>query len=254
MERNHVRLPQKLRQLHIVKAAFRIREFIVCQHAHPEALADTGKNSADLARADHAHGLAVQIEARQPGQAEIEVARADIRLVRVPVDRQQQRHRVLRHRVGRVRRDAEDVQLAEAGFGIHIVEARAAQRNDPNAQIIKFVYNLLIHRVVDEHAYAVKALCQLHGVLAEPRLKILDLNVRSGGMLVKAGLVIGLRIKKCKFHIALHLHDFYGASVVLSARHVKHHFLQNKRVPSRNRFRFIFCRTAGFNLCGNYFS
>jgi hypothetical protein len=29
--------------------------------------------------------------------------------------------------------------------------------------------------------------------------------------------------------IALHLHDFYGASVVLSARHVKHHFLQNKR-------------------------
>jgi len=28
--------------------------------------------------------------------------------------------------------------------------------------------------------------------------------------------------------IALHLHDFYDASVVLSARHVKHHFLQNK--------------------------
>ena len=28
--------------------------------------------------------------------------------------------------------------------------------------------------------------------------------------------------------IALHLHDFHGASVVLSARHVKHHFLQNK--------------------------
>ena len=193
-------LPQKLRQLHIVKAAFRIREFIVCQYAHPEALADTGKNSSDLARADHSYGLAVQVKARQPGQAEIEVARADIRLVCVPVDGQQQRHRVLRHRVGRVRRNTEHMELSKTSFGIHIVEARAPQCDDPNAQIIKFVYDLLIHRVVDEHAHTVKALCQLHGVLAESRLKILDLNVRSGNMLVKAGLVVGFRIKKCKFH------------------------------------------------------
>ena len=142
----------------------------------------------------------MQVEARQPGQAEVEVARADIRLVCVPVDGQQQRHRVLRHRIGGVRRNAEDMQLSEAGFGIHIVEARAPQCDDPNAQIIKLVYDLLIHRVVDEHAHTVKALCQLDGVLAESRLKILDLNVRSGNMLVKAGLVVGFRIKKCKFH------------------------------------------------------
>ena len=163
------------------------------------------------------------------GRLSQEDERADIRFVRVPVDGQQQRHRVLRHRIGRVRRNAEDMQLSEAGFGIHIVEARAPQCDDPNAQIIKLARDLRVYRVVDEHAYAVKALCQLHGVLAESRLKILDLNVRSGNMLVKAGLVVGFRIKKCKFHIALHLHDFYGASVVLSARHVKHHFLQNKR-------------------------
>ena len=107
---------------------------------------------------------------------------------------------MLRHRIGGVRRDAEDVQLSETGLGIHIVKARAPQCDDPNAQIIKFVYNLLIHRVVDEHAHTVKALCQLDGVLAESRLKILDLNVRSGNMLVKAGLVVGFRIKKCKIH------------------------------------------------------
>ena len=52
----------------------------------------------------------------------------------------------------------------------------------------------------DEHAHIVKALRQLNGVLAESRLKILDLNVRSGNMLVKAGLVVGFRIKKCKLH------------------------------------------------------
>ena len=142
----------------------------------------------------------MQIEARQPGQAEIEVARADIRLVRMPVDGQQQRHRVLRHRVGRVRRNTEHMELSKAGFGIHIVEACAPQRNDPHAQIIKLVYDLRVYRVVDEHAHTVKALCQLDGVLAESRLKILDLNVRSGNMLVKAGLVVGFRIKKCKLH------------------------------------------------------
>lgn len=72
------------------------------------------------------------------------------------------------------------MELSKAGFGIHIVEACAPQRNDPHAQIIKLVYDLRVYRVVDEHAHTVKALCQLDGVLAESRLKILDLNVRSG--------------------------------------------------------------------------
>ena len=88
------------------------------------------------------------------------------------------------------------MELSEAGFGIHIDEARAPQCDDPHAQIIKLTRDLCVYRVVDEHAHTVKALRQLYGVLAEPRLKILDLNVRSGNMLVKAGLVIGFRIKK----------------------------------------------------------
>ena len=92
------------------------------------------------------------------------------------------------------------MELSEAGFGIHIVEARAPQCDDPHAQIIKLTRDLCVYRVVDEHAHTVKALRQLHGVLAESRLKILDLNVRSGNMLVKAGLVVGFRIKKCKLH------------------------------------------------------
>ena len=116
------------------------------------------------------------------------------------VDRQQQRHRVLRHRIGGVRRDAEDVQLSETGLGIHIVKARAPQCDDPNAQIIKLVYDLLIHRVVDEHAHAVKAARELHGVLAQLRLKVPDLQPGPGGVGVKAGAVIGFCIKKSKFH------------------------------------------------------
>ena len=191
---------KKLRQRRIAKTAARVRELVIRKHPHPEAPADLREHAADLARADLSGGLAVQVEAREAGQAEIEVARADIGLVRVPVHGQQQRHRVLRHRVGRVRRNTEHMELSKAGFGIHIVEACAPQRNDPHAQIIKLVYDLRVYRVVDEHAYAVKALCQLDGVLAESRLKILDLNVRSGNMLVKAGLVVGFRIKKCKFH------------------------------------------------------
>ena len=92
------------------------------------------------------------------------------------------------------------MELSEAGFGIHIVEARAPQCDDPHAQIIKLTRDLCVYRVVDEHAHTVKALCQLDGVLSELRLKVLDLNVRPGSMLVKAGLVVGFRIKKCKLH------------------------------------------------------
>ena len=191
---------KKLRQRRIAKAAARIRELVKRKHPHPEAPADLREHAADLARADHPGGLAVQVEAREAGQAEIEVARADIGLVRVPVHGQQQRHRVLRHRVGRVGRDTEDAEPAAACARIHIVEARAPQRDDPDAEPVQLVRDLRVHRVVDEHAHAVKAARELHSVLAQLRLKVPDLQPGPGGVGVKAGAVIGFCIKKSKFH------------------------------------------------------
>ena len=73
------------------------------------------------------------------------------------------------------------------------------------AEPIERIHNGGVYRVVDEHARAVKAARQLHSVLAELRLKILDLNASPGGMRVKSGLVIGF----CEVSL-LHLHDFYG--------------------------------------------
>ena len=65
VQRDDVRLAQKLRQIHIGKVAGRVRKFIIVQHTHIEALADIRENAADFARADDADGFAVQIEARQ---------------------------------------------------------------------------------------------------------------------------------------------------------------------------------------------
>ena len=73
----------------------------------------------------------MQIEAGEAGKAEIEIAGADIGLVGVPVDREKQCHCVFGHRVRRIRGNAEHPDFSEAGPDIYIVEARAAQGDDP---------------------------------------------------------------------------------------------------------------------------
>lgn len=138
VQRDDVRLAQKLRQIHIGKVAGRVRKFIIVQHTHIEALADIRENAADFARADDADGFAVQIEARQ---TEIEGARADTGSVCMEIDGQQQRHCMLGHCVGGICRNAENMELSEAGARIHVVEACAAQRNDPDTHLIELAYN-----------------------------------------------------------------------------------------------------------------
>ena len=78
-----------------------------------------------FARADDANGFAVQIEARQ---TEIEGARADTGSVCMEIDGQQQRHCMLGHCVGGICRNAENMELSEAGARIHVVEACAKTR------------------------------------------------------------------------------------------------------------------------------
>ena len=66
------------------------------------------------------------------GSSEIEIAGADIGLVGEPVDREKQCHCLLGHRVRRIRGNAEHPDFSEAGPDIYIVEARAAQGDDPD--------------------------------------------------------------------------------------------------------------------------
>ena len=120
----------------------------------------------------------------------------------MPVDREQQRHRVLCYGIRRVGRDAEHTELSKAGPDIHVVEARAAKGNSPDAKRIQRVDDRFIQRIVDEHAHAVKPTGQRDCVRIELRLKVLDLQPCPGGIGVKARLIIRLGVKKRDFHIS----------------------------------------------------
>ena len=80
MQRNHVAFLYQFFQRHVI--IFFAGEFIVSENFHAEAFADIDEHSADFARAHYAHGFSVQIEPAQTVQAEIEIARTDIRLMR----------------------------------------------------------------------------------------------------------------------------------------------------------------------------
>ena len=118
----------------------------------------------------------MQIKAREPGKAEIKIPRADIRAVRVPVARQQQRHRVLRHGVRGVGGHAEHAGLSPARAQIDLIKPRAPQRNDPDAHRIQRLRSCGIHRVVDKRADRIEPPRQRDRIRVELRLKILDLQ------------------------------------------------------------------------------
>ena len=176
------------------------RELIVGQNVHAEALADVGKDPADLAGAYDAHGLAVQVEARQALEAEVEIPGADIGLVGPAVDGQQQGHGMLGHSVGRVGRDPENPELPLAGLDIHIVEAGAAQYDGLDPQLVQLIHHFGVHGVVDEDAYRVKSCCQGNGVLVQVGLKIFDFDSRWNAVAVKTGDVVGFGIKESELH------------------------------------------------------
>ena len=84
----------------VLYVAVRGREFVKGDHVHSEAAAYVNEDPADLAGADDADGLAVQVEAREAVQAEVEVFRADVGLVDAPDGGEQEGHGVLCYCVG----------------------------------------------------------------------------------------------------------------------------------------------------------
>ena len=95
---------------------------------------------------------------------------------------------------------AEHMDFAEAGAGIHVVEAGAAQSDHFHALFVELIHHGLVQNVIYENTDAVVTLCQRYGILVQMGLKVLDGNVRTFGVAVKTDLVIGLGVKKCNFH------------------------------------------------------
>ena len=187
-------------QWHVNVAQIRIRVHVVGQNAHPEAPADVDKTPADPAGAHHAHGLAVELEARQIPQGEVEVPGTDVGLVDAADGGQQHGHGVLGHGVGGIGRHVEHMYFAEAMLHVHVVEARAAQGDHAHAQLIEPVDDGGVHLVVDEDAHRVRALGQAHGVCREPGVEVFECKFPALIYPLKGGLIVGLGVEKRNFH------------------------------------------------------
>ena len=94
-----------------------IRERIIGEHLHAESAQDLGNDAPDLAGAHDAGGLAVQVEADQAIEREVELAHTVEGAVDLAVESQQQRDGMLGHRVRRIDRDTRDGKVQRLGGG-----------------------------------------------------------------------------------------------------------------------------------------
>ncbi len=202
---NDVRLREQFVERDVVQPRRRIREGVVGEHVHAEALADVAEDAADLACANHTDGLAVEVVAREPDEREVEVARARRGFVDVAVEGHQQGGGVLRYRVGRVGRHAHDRKpLLVGGLEIHVVVARAAHGQNTDAVRDEPLDDLGVDLVVDERARRRTAVQERQGGRTQACLEIAQF-VASAVQRVERLAVVGLCIKKSDF---LHVSSF----------------------------------------------
>ena len=191
---------EQLRQGYIVDAAVGNREFVVGDHPHAEAPADVDENTSDLPGADHARGLPVEVEAREPAQGEIEVPGAVVGLVDTPDRGEQQRRRVFRHGVGGVGGDVDHMDLSEGVAHVHIVVSGGAQGDEPYPAVVQPVNDGGVRRVVDEDAHRLAALRQCRRIRAELGFQKFEFHAGLCAAAFKGRPVVGLCIEKGDLH------------------------------------------------------
>ena len=89
---------------------------------------------------------------------------------------EQQRHGVLRHRIGGVGGHPHHVHPAVGVAHIHVVETGTTHGHRGNAQLHQTVDDGGVYRVVDKGAHPVKAASQIHCVFIQLRFKIFKLD------------------------------------------------------------------------------
>ncbi|MNO97301.1 hypothetical protein D3C76_890040 [compost metagenome] len=163
--------PVELDELAADGLDFAVRVGIVGQHTAAEAGHDAGEHHADLAGADHADALAVQVEAGQAVQREVAFAGAVVGAVQVAAERQDQADGVFGDGVGRVGRHPHHGQPERPGGGqVDVVVAGRAQGDQARAAGSELFQHRARQVVVDEGADHLEAHRQRRGVEAQLRL------------------------------------------------------------------------------------
>mmetsp|Transcript_52428 Transcript_52428/g.109375 ORF Transcript_52428/g.109375 Transcript_52428/m.109375 type:complete len:256 (+) Transcript_52428:96-863(+) len=164
VQRDDVRLAEQRLPVHVLHAQglHLIRRILVVpeEAGRAEGLEDPRGDAADVAGADDADDLAVDVEALEPADGEVVLADPVVRLGDLADDGEQQAHGELRHRVGAVGGDAPhgDAVLVRR-LDVDVVEPGVAQEDELHAVLRQ----LLDHRgrayVIDEEADRVVTFC-----------------------------------------------------------------------------------------------
>ena len=152
VQADDIRPGQQLRQRHVLHIQTAVRERVVGYHMHTKPLTDGDHGLTDLASADDARRLPVQILAHKAVDVHVKIPGSRVRPMGKTVHRQQQRRRILRHRLGRIAGHPQDFYFALRRPDIHMVKSGTAQQHRLHAVFIQNVDHLRIDGVVDEHA------------------------------------------------------------------------------------------------------
>ena len=198
VQRNNVRTVVELVERDIGDARrrgiLRIGIEVIGQHLHAEPLEDADQLPGDPPRTDDPRRLAVKIETQQAVQREVAVARAPVGTVDLAVERQHQRHGVLRHGMRRIGRDPHHGHAAAGRLAqINVVEARTAQRQELHTLRRKRPHGLGVGRVVDEDADRIGPLRQRDVVDVQVAAMVADVEPVGVAQLFKRIAVVGLR-------------------------------------------------------------
>src|SRR6516225_1221925 len=108
---------------------FMVREKVISNRPHPKPATYLPCHSPDLARADQACSLAVEVEPDQAVERKVQLAHAVEGAMYLAVQREQQGNSVLSDRVRRIDGDPRDGELQFSGGGeVHVIEPRTAKR------------------------------------------------------------------------------------------------------------------------------
>ncbi|MNM72193.1 hypothetical protein D3C81_838810 [compost metagenome] len=204
VQADDLRFGQQLRQAQVARAEgfdFWIGVRVIGQQLAAETVHDLCKGGADLSGADHADGLAHQVESGQALQPEVPFAGAVVGTGQAAVECEDQCYRMFGHGMGRIGRDAHDGQpQALCCRQVDMVVTGRAQGDQACAAGGQALQNLGVEFIIDEGADHLVAAGQGGGV--EGQAGRLEMQVQGGfaGGLGEAFLVVVLAAEQQGAH------------------------------------------------------
>src|SRR5215472_6858902 len=173
-----------------------VGEGIICQHSHSKPTKNLPSDAPNLASADNAGSLAVQVEAYKSIQREVQLAHTIECAMGLPVQRQQQGNSMFSHGMRRIDRDSRHGQLQLLGVpDIDVIEPRRAKRHEFDPFACQRLQTTPVQLVIDKYADGAGVLCSEGSVVHKSELEIPPLNTMVRGCLLQCLSVVRLGVE-----------------------------------------------------------